>query len=184
LLTDISIRRAIRDARATEKPVKRYDARGLYLLLNPSGTALWRFKYFIDGMEKGIAFGAYPDVSLARARAKRDEARAHVADGIDPSAIRKAKRIAQADSVEAIGREWLTKQIGVTAGTLRRDRRRLEAFVFPYIGRRAISAVEPSELLGALRRVEARGLHETAHRTLSVCGPCMALRNQHRAGWP
>jgi integrase len=170
MLTDISIRHAIRDARATKKPVKRYDERGLYLLLKPGGSALWRFKYFIDGSEKGIGFGAYPDVSLARARDKRDEARAQVADGINPSEIRKAKRIAQADSVEAIGREWLTKQIGVTKGTLRRDRRRLEAFVFPYIGRRPINAVEPRELLDALRRVEARGLNETAHRTLSVAG--------------
>jgi integrase len=84
--------------------------------------------------------------------------------------VRKAKRIAQADSVEAIAREWLTKQVGVTAGTLRRDRRRLEAFLFPFIGRRPIGAVEPRELLDALRRIEARGLNETAHRTLSVAG--------------
>jgi integrase len=113
---------------------------------------------------------AYPDVPLARARAKRDEARAQVADAIDPSQVRKAKRIAQADSVEAIAREWLAKQTGVTPGTLRRDRRRLEAFLFPYIGRRPIGVVEPRELLDALRRVEARGLNETAHRTLSVAG--------------
>jgi integrase len=170
MLTDISIRRAIRDARGTKKPVKRYDERGLYVLLKPSGAALWRFKYFIHGVEKCIGFGAYPEVSLARARVKRDEARAQVADEINPSEVRKAKRVAQADSVEAVGREWLAKQIGVTTGTLRRDRRRLEAFVFPYIGRRPINAVEPRELLDALRRVEARGLNETAHRTLSVAG--------------
>jgi integrase len=170
MLTDVSIRRAIRDARGTQKAAKRYDERGLYLLLKPSGTALWRFKFFIDGVEKCIGFGAYPDVSLARARSKRDEARAQVADEINPSEIRKAKRMAQADSVEAIGREWLAQQKGVTAGTLRRDRRRLEAFVFPYIGRRPIRVVEAQELLGALRRVEGRGLHETAHRTLSVAG--------------
>ncbi|MDP9008873.1 MAG: tyrosine-type recombinase/integrase [Pseudomonadota bacterium] len=170
MLTDIAIRRAIRDAKAAGKPVKRYDERGLYLLLKPGGTALWRFKYVFDGLEKCISLGAYADVPLARARAKRDEARAQVADAIDPSQVRKAKRIAQADSVEAIAREWLAKQTGVTPGTLRRDRRRLEAFVFPYIGRRPINAVEPRELLDALRRVEARGLHETAHRTLSVAG--------------
>lgn len=170
MLTDVSIRRAIRDARATHKPAKAWDERGLYLLITARGAALWRFKYFVDGVEKLIALGGYPDVSLARARAKRDEARVQVADGINPSELRKAKRVAQADSVEAIGREWLTKQIGVTAGTLRRDRRRLEAFVFPYIGRSPITAIEPRELLAALRRVEARGLHETAHRTLSVAG--------------
>jgi integrase len=139
-------------------------------LLKPGGTALWRFKYVLGGLEKGISLGAYPDVSLARARVKRDEARAQVADGVDPSQVRKAKRIAQADSVEAIGCEWLAKQTSVTAGTLRRDRRRLEAFLFPYIGRRPIGEVEPRELLDALRRVEARGLNETAHRTLSVAG--------------
>jgi integrase len=170
MLTDIAIRRAIRDARGATKPVKRYDERGLYLLLKPDRPALWRFKYVLDGLEKCISLGAYPDVPLARARAKRDEARAQVADSIDPSQLRKAKRIAQADSVEAIAREWLAKQTGVTAGTLRRDRRRIEAFLLPYIGRRPIGAVEPRELLDALRRVEARGLHETAHRTLSVAG--------------
>jgi integrase len=170
MLTDIAIRRAIRDAKGAGKPVKRYDERGLYLLLKPGGTALWRFKYVFEGLEKCISLGAYSDVPLARARAKRDEARAQVADAIDPSQVRKAKRVAQADSVEAIAREWLAKQTGVTAGTLRRDRRRLEAFVFPHIGRRPISAVEPRELLDALRRVEARGLNESAHRTLSVAG--------------
>jgi integrase len=170
MLTDIAIRHAIREFKAAPKLRKLSDGRGLYLLLQLGRAPAWRFKYVFDGVEKNLALGAYADVSLARARAKRDEARANVADGINPVEVRKAKRIAQTDSVEALGREWLTKQIGVTAGTLRRDRRRLEAFVFPYIGRRPIRAVEPKELLEALRRVEVRGHNETAHRTLSVAG--------------
>jgi integrase len=170
MLTDTAIRHAIREFKAAPKLRKLSDGRGLYLLLQLGRAPAWRFKYVFDGVEKNLALGAYADVSLARARAKRDEARANVADGINPVEVRKAKRIAQTDSVEALGREWLTKQIGVTAGTLRRDRRRLEAFVFPYIGRRPIRAVEPKELLEALRRVEVRGHNETAHRTLSVAG--------------
>ncbi|MEA3106842.1 MAG: hypothetical protein QOI88_1447 [Gammaproteobacteria bacterium] len=170
MLTDTAIRHAVREFKAAPKFRKLGDDRGLYLLLEPGRAPAWRFKYVFDGQTKHLALGAYADVSLALARAKRDEARAQVAGGINPVEVRKAKRIAQADSVEAIGREWLTKQTGVSAGTLRRDRRRLEAFVFPHIGRRPIAAVEPRELLDALRRVEVRGHNETAHRTLSVAG--------------
>jgi len=170
MLTDTAIRHAIRQFKTAPKLRKLSDGRGLYLLLEPGRSPGWRLKYTLDGREKGLSLGAYADVPLARARAKCNEARALVADGVDPSEVRKAKRIAQADSVEVLGRDWLTKQIKVTAGTLRRDRRRLEEFVFPYIGRRPIDAVEPKELLAALRRIEARGHHETAHRTLSVAG--------------
>jgi len=170
MLTDTSIKAAIRAAKARGKPIKKYDGKGLAILCKATGSALWRFKYMVGGREKGISFGAYPEVPLALARERRDDARKLTADGVDPSTARKADKLAQSYSVELIAREWLANQEGtIVAGTLRRDRRRLESFVLPYFGKRPIDTVEPPELLDVLRRIEKRGLHETAHRTLSVC---------------
>src|ERR1700677_3935408 len=121
MLNDIAIKAALREAKVAGKPQKRYDEKGLYLLVKPNGAALWRFKYLFGvkkattgkrkgqlvGIEKGIGLGTYKDVPLKRAREKRDDARKLVADGVDPSAVRKAQRVAQADSVEALAREWL-----------------------------------------------------------------------------
>jgi integrase len=170
MLTDIAIKAAIRAARTAQKPLKRYDQGGLFILLTPGGSALWRFKYTFEGHEKLIGLGHFPDISLKKAREKRDDARKLVADGVNPSAQRKAAKIARADSVEALAREWLTKRKDVSAGTLRRDRRRLEKYIFPTLGKRPIAAVEPPELLVALRRIEALEFQETAHRTLAACG--------------
>ena len=170
MLTDIAIRAAIRAAKTAEKPLKRYDQDGLFILLTPSGGAMWRFKFMFEGREQLIGLGHFPEVSLKTAREKRDDARKLLGKGINPSAVRKAAKVARADSVEAVAREWMGKRKDVSAGTLRRDRRRLEKYVFPTLGKRPIAAVEPPELLEALRRIEKLDFQETAHRTLSVCG--------------
>jgi integrase len=185
MLNDIAIKAALREAKVAGKPQKRYDEKGLYLLVKPTGVALWRFKYIFGakvattgkrkgqlvGIEKGIGLGAYKDVPLKRAREKRDDARKQVADGIDPSAVRKAQRVAKADSVEALAREWLdNRKNKVSEGTTRRSRLRFEKYIFPSLGKRPIGSVEPPELLAALRRIEALEFRETAHRTLAACG--------------
>jgi len=171
MLTDIAINAAIRAAKTASKPVKHYDERGLYLLVKPNGSALWRFKFKFEGLEKLIGFGRYPEVGLKRARDKREDARELVADSVNPSAVRKAAKLARADSVEALALEWLEKRKKkVLASTLRRDRRRLEKYIFPTLGKRPIRAVEPPDLLAALRRIEALKIQDTAHRTLSACG--------------
>jgi integrase len=185
MLNDIAIKAALRKAKADGKPQKRYDEKGLYLLVKPNGAALWRFKYLFGvkkattgkrkgqlvGIEKGIGLGTYKDVPLKRAREKRDDARKLVADGVDPSAVRKAQRVAQADSVEALAREWLdNRKNNVSEGTTRRTRLRFEKYIFPTLGKRPIGSVEPPELLAALRRIEALEFRETAHRTLAACG--------------
>jgi integrase len=170
MLTDIAINAAIRAAKTAPKAIKRYDERGLYILLNPNGSALWRFKFKFEGLEKLLGLGRYPDVGLKRARVKRDDARKLVADGVNPSAVRKAAKLGRADSVEAIARDWLKKrEKEVEAGTVRRDRRRLEKYIFPTLGKRPIRAVEPPDLLEALRRIESLKFNDTAHRTLSAC---------------
>jgi transcriptional regulator with XRE-family HTH domain len=82
----------IEDAQPRERPYKLSAERGLFLLVNPNGSKLWRLKYRFGGKEKLLALGAYPDVAVATARQKRDAARATLDAGTDPSAARKAKR--------------------------------------------------------------------------------------------
>ena len=96
---------AIRSAKPQAKPYKVFDEKGLFLLVRPNGARLWRFKYFHGGVERLISLGAYPEVPLKRARAKRDEARALVADEIDPSAKRKAEKSAHTDTFGALAEE-------------------------------------------------------------------------------
>src|SRR5450755_996573 len=100
----------IRQAKPGPKAIKIFDGRGLYLLLSPNGSRGWRFKYRVDGREKLISFGIYPDVPLKLARDRREEARQQLAAGIDPGAKRKAEKVAQGDTFEAIAREWLALQ--------------------------------------------------------------------------
>jgi integrase len=156
----------IRAAKAPEKPVKLFDGGGLFLLVQPNGSRLWRLKYRIDGREKLLALGAYPEVGLKDARIRREQARSQLADGVDPGAARKAQKVAQANTFEAIAREWLEKQRNkFTASTFAKAEWMLEEFLFPHIGARPIESIDAPDILAALRKVEARGRIETAHRT-------------------
>ena len=129
-----------RNAKPRQKPYKLGDEQGMYLLVNPSGGKYWRLKYRLDGKEKLLAFGVYPDVTLETARAMRDRARALVANGVDPVIARQeAERVKQAatvDTFEALAREWWANWKG---GRTERHAdyvlRRLEADVFPAIGK-------------------------------------------------
>jgi integrase len=161
---------AIRAAKPKDQPYKLRDGGGLFLLVRSDGALYWRFRYRYEGREKLISLGVYPHVSLKAARARRDEARLTLTNGIDPVAKRRAERVAQADSFEAIAQEWISKRPDVDPGTVKRDYDRLRKFIYPYLGKRPIASIEAPELLDALRKIEARGRHETAHRTKSVCG--------------
>jgi integrase len=159
----------IRASHSKDRPYKIFDERGLFMLVTPSGGRLWRFRYRLRGVEKLLTLGAYPDVSLKRAREKRDDARRLVADEIDPSAKRQAERMAQADTFEAIGNEWLTLQKAkLVPETTRILEARLGTYLYPNLGGRAISAITVQELLAVLRRIEVRGKNETAHRVRSL----------------
>jgi integrase len=160
---------AIKAAKPAAKPYKLFDERGLYLLVDPRGGRLWRLKYRLDGREKLLAIGAYPDLSLAKARERRDEARRLLTQQIDPSARKKAERVAQENTFESIAREWLALQKrGLAEKTLLRKLGWLEDFLFPYLGRHPIARITVPDLLAALKRIEARGLRETAHRARST----------------
>jgi integrase len=160
---------AIRALKPKEKPYKRSDEKGLFMLVSTTGARLWRLKYRHGGKEKLLALGSYPEVSLKRAREKRDEARVHLADGRDPSALRAT---AKADNFEAIAREWLAKR-DLSPGTIRRDQDRLEQFIFPRLGNRPVRKLTAAEILAEIQRIEERGTIETAHRTLSLCSQVM-----------
>lgn len=164
----------VKNAKPREKAYKMADERGLYLLINPNGSKLWKLKYRFAGFEKKLSLGAYPEVSLAAARDVREEARKQLVNNIDPgilkNSIKRSKKLVAENSFEAIAREWhakftpkWTKEHGS------RTLIRLEKNIFPWIGRRPIAEVTAPELLSALHRVEKRGAIETAHRILQIC---------------
>ena len=164
---------AIRNAKPRQKPCKLSDTRGMYLEVAPAGGKWWRLKYRFQGKEKLISLGVYPDVGLKEARSRREEAKKLLASGVDPSAVRKAAKAATADAdcFETVAREWFGKfSQGWADSHAETVIRRLERYVFPLIGTRAIREVHSPELLSVLRRIEARGVIETAHRTAQVCG--------------
>jgi integrase len=170
-LTDTSIRKAKPGA----KPIRLFDGGGLYLEVAPSGGKWWRLKYRHTGKEKRISLGVYPDVSLKKARARRDEARKLLADDVDPGENRKAKQAAGADraanSFEVVAREWFGKYKPQWAAThSSKIIRRLECDVFPWLGARPVSEITPPEVLKCLRRIEGRGALDTAHRAQQNCG--------------
>jgi hypothetical protein len=142
MLTEVSLR----SLKPLAKPYKAFDERGLYLLVVPSGGRPWRLKYRVAGREKLLALGSYSDVGLKRAREKRDEARKLVADGIDPSAKRHAEKTANANSFEAIGREWIELQLKkLSEKTFERNMRFLVEYLFPTLGRQPIAKIKAPE---------------------------------------
>lgn len=163
----------VKTVKPTEKPLKLFDGWGLYLLVTPTGGKLWNLKYRIDGKEKKLSLGAYPDVSLAEARQKRDHARTLLASGVDPGDTKKAQKAAgveETETFEVIAREWHSKFAPSWATSHAvKILRRLELYVFPWLGTRPIKSITAPELLSVLRRIEAKGTLETAHRTQQNC---------------
>jgi integrase len=157
---------AVKAARPKEKPYKLFDARGLYMLVATTGSRLWRLKYRHGGQEKLLALGSYPEISLKRARERRDDARQILAEGRDPAAVKARNK---ADTFEVIAREWMAKR-DLSPGSIRRDTDRLEQFIFPRLGARPVRALAASEILAELQKIEDRGTIETAHRTRALVG--------------
>lgn len=173
MLTDT----AIRKAKPGDKPLKLRDGGGLYLLLRPDGARWWRWDYRrpVTGKRNTLSLGTYPETSLADARQRHAEARKLLAAGVDPGEQRKAERAAKADraanSFGAVAAELLAiREKKLAAGTIVRERRLLEKDLAPYIGSRPVAEVTAPELLRALRRIEARGAVETAHRARALAG--------------
>lgn len=166
---------AIRNAKPSEKAYKLYDEKGLYLQVTPTGGKWWRFKYRFNDKEKLLSFGTYPEIKLSVARAKRDDAREQIANEIDPSDSRKAKKQTKdgnlANSFEVVAREWLsTKMKSKSDGYQNNVLRRFELYLFPWLGKRPISEITAPELLDVIRRIEKLNKVETAYRTLQATG--------------
>lgn len=165
MLTDTKLRAL----KPRESVYRIADANGLCIEVRPTGAKLWRYRYRYTGKARMLALGEYPSVSLLDARNKRNEARAVLATGIDPTVNARARRVAvtehAANTFAAIAIEWFEQNAHkLMPGTLRRDRRVIERHLNPWIGNTAIADVSPPMLLAALRRVESRGVIETAHR--------------------
>jgi integrase len=188
LLSDKAIRAALKAASVAGKGRKLSDGGGLVLDVRPTGSGWWRLRYWIDSREKMLSLGTYPDTGLRNARSKRDDARKLIAAGVDPSEHRKeARRTRQAreaieqavaegvvvpGSFEFVAREWweAVHTAKVSENHAARTLVRLERMVFPYIGADPIEGIEAPDVLAVLRRIEARGTIETAHRVKDACG--------------
>jgi integrase len=145
----------------------------MYLLVNKAGK-YFRLDYRFAGKRKTLALGVYPDVKLAEAREKRDDARKLIANGIDPGQVRKIQKSIQIEQIEnsfeAIAREWHEKySINWADSHAQKIIRRFELYVFPWLGIRPIAEITPPELLSVLRRIESKGILETTHRAKQNC---------------
>lgn len=170
-LTDTFVRTVKPGRPAGEKHT---DGAGMYLLVKETGK-YWRMNYRFLGKRKTLALGVYPDVSLATARKRRDEARRLLAEGIDPGQAKRDDRntrtAAAAQTFEAVANQWLLKIAPTrTASTQDKVKGWLEKNVFPVIGKKPIANIKPRDVLAAVQKMEARGAVESAHRVKQVCG--------------
>ena len=168
----------IKSSKPDTKAYKLADEKGMYLLIQPSGGKLWRLDYRFDGKRKTLALGGYPDVTLAEARDRRDQARKLLAVGSDPGAVKKAQKAGRKEqalnSFEVTARRWHQKNTGKWSESYAdKTIRMLERDVFPWIGSKPVVDLEAPEFLSVARRVEKRGHIDTAHRAIQLCGQVM-----------
>lgn len=166
--------RQVDTAKPREKAYKLADGAGLYLEVVPSGSRYWRMKYRFNGKEKRMAFGVYPAVSLAQARALRDEAKKKLAEGIDPSFAKKEEKLVRDvrlnNTFQAVALEWHGTKVSRWSEGYASDI--IEAFnkdIFPYIGQQPVNEIKPLVLLNVLRRMESRGATEKAKKVRQRC---------------
>lgn len=165
---------AIRKAKPKEKPFKLTDGGGLFLLVQPSGSKWWRYKYRFGGKEKLLALGSYPETGLLNARKRHLQAREDLAAGKDPGeAKRSAKRhasIKAQNNFESIAREWLEKSSNKWSPNYADDvKKRLENHIFRKLGHRPLADIATTDILDVLRVIEASGALHMARRMIQIC---------------
>lgn len=169
-LTDLNLR----NLTTRDRPYKVADGNGLHVLVSPTGLSAWRRKYRFAGREKVLPLGRYPEVSLAQARAARDEARKKVLAGIDPSEERRDAKLAllsaQENSFEAVARAWHKVWAeGKHARYAEDVMGRLERNVFPYIGPKSVAHIEPKDVVRMMEHIHGRGVNDIARRVRNTC---------------
>lgn len=168
-LTAASVSRA----KPKDKSYKLSDRDGLYLLIEPSGSRVWRMNYRMHGKQRTITFGRWPELLLGEARERLLDARRLIANGVDPVEQAKlekiAKSLAAAHTFEAVANEWIEKieAEGAAAMTIKKARWLLSK-LYPGIGRRPVSEISPHELLLVLKKIEATKRYDTATRARST----------------
>lgn len=172
--------RQVETAKPKEKPYKMADGGGLYLLVKTNGSRYWRLKYRIDGKEKLLALGVYPDVSLADARAKRDEARKGIAGGIDPLEVKKEQKVEREAQVkntfQQIALEWHNMKVKKWSVGYASDI--LEAFnkdIFPFLGQRPVADIKPLELLNVLKKSKPEVQQRKQRKRANDVVKCFAM---------
>jgi integrase len=165
----------VKGAKPKDKRYRLYDTNGLYLEVTPKGGKLWRLKYRYAGKEKLLSLGTFPTTSLKEARTLKDDAKKHLSNDIDPSALKKEikqNKLAESkNSFEAVTREWILKhnnkwsKSNTTIVT-----RRFERDIFPLIGKQGIATIKAPQLLTVIQRIEKRGVLYSAHKALQNCG--------------
>ncbi|OZV01960.1 integrase [Enterobacter cloacae] len=166
--------RQISTAKPQDKPYKLADGGGLYLLVNPNGSRYWRLKYRLAGKEKLLSIGVFPDVTLAEARDKRNEAKRLLANGEDPSEVKQAEKqariLAVNNSFESLALEWHEhKKPNWSSGYADDILEYLRKDIFPYIGRKAITDIKPMDMLSVLKKMEERGVLDKLKKTRQAC---------------
>ncbi|MDP3302109.1 MAG: tyrosine-type recombinase/integrase [Sulfuricurvum sp.] len=166
----------IKKAKPKEKDYKLFDGGGLFLLIKPNGGKWWRLKYLIDGKEKSLSLGTYPEVSLLKAREKRDQHKISIAEGINPSTERKEAKA----SIKVQEDEYLNTfkhcskdyfeliRTKISEGHYAKQWQRLESNIFPFIGNKNMNDIARDEILLCLTRIQERGAIEEAHRIYNI----------------
>ena len=168
-LTDIKIK----NIKPKEKPFRVAAGRGLFLLVKLDGSKHWIFRYQFEGKENNLSFGRYPEVSLLNAEKQATSIHALLADGINPSENKKAVKASKtgvlANSFEVVAREWAVSYF-TNKSDSHKDRtlRRLESYLFPWLGSKPVSEITAPQILDVIKRIEHLNKLETAHRTLQA----------------
>jgi hypothetical protein len=171
---------AIQNAKPSEKPYKLSDGGGLFLLIQPNGSKLWRLKYRHHGTERLLSFGAYPAISLSDARSRRDEAKKLMSEGVDPAVQRKLEKIAaetaSRNTFGLVAEEYVSnlEATGAAPSTINKNRWLLEDLAKP-LSNRPVGEITPAEILDLLNRIERSGRRETAKRLRATIGAVFRL---------
>lgn len=181
-LTDTACKKAV--CPAEKAAVKLADEKALYLEVTRAGGKYWRWKYRYGGKEKRLALGVYPEVSLAQARAARDEARTTLRDGTDPGQLKRDAKLASAfdhaNTFEAVARLWWEHwRDGKSPRHADYAMKRLEADAFPALGSRPIASITAKDLTSMAKAVQKRGAIDLAHRVLQMTGQVMRYAVAH-----